>query len=426
MYNFTVHVVMVPYIVCTPDTGYVGDSFSVTGVNFLDYVGTYVTIYFENSIASPYYKLMLNFTVPSSSWTTAALTVPNSYGGPRYVEARITDGTTIIAYDIYTVLTMIDVVPDIIDNNCSIIQVIGTGFWTGMYGEEEGYIEDWFFYIDNSMYFGDDEDWASGINATGYILTEFVAAGFRPGLHEVHVIPDSEGSLPWFVLAKDCFIVSTVGDPIVDYLASINATVTSISDGMVTLETSMGELTVSLAALDAKVVAIDSAVATISTNVGTIKTSVSSISSKVTSIDNNMASIETSLGTVRTSLTSLDATITALDEDMATIQTVLGEIQTSLESLDASITSIEGDVATIQTSLGTIEGTITDIEGTLATVETDLGTVKLDVGSVKTDVDESLPVTVDMTPVWIAVVLALIAAIGSIAGVFIIQRKIAG
>jgi len=422
MYNFTVHVVMVPYIVVTPDSGYVGDAFTVTGVNFLDYVGTYVTIYFENSAASPYYTLMLNFTVPSSSWSTAALTVPQSFGGSRYVEARITDGTTVIAYDMYTVLAMIDVVPDIITNNCTVIQVVGTGFSIG----GEGGPEDYFFYIDNSMYFGDDEDWGSGINETGYILTEFVAAGFRPGLHEVHVIPDYEGAMPWTVFAKDCFIVSTVGDPIVDYLASINATVTSISNGMVTLETSMGTLTTSLAAIDAKIVAIDGVVATISTNVGQIKTTVSGLDSKITSVSNGMATVQTSLGTIETSLSSLDTVIGSMYGDVVTIQTSIGDVQTSIDSLDTAITAIDGDVATIQTSLGTIEGTITDMDGTLATVETNLGTVKLDVSAVKTNVDESLPVTIDMMPVWIAVIFALIAAIGSIAGVFIIQRKIAG
>ena len=460
MYNFTVHVVMVPYIYCTPDSGYVGDSFAVTGVNFLDYIGQYVTIYFENSAAYPYYTLMLNFTVPSSTWTTAALTVPQSWGGPRYVEARITDGTTIIAYDIYTVLSMIDVIPDVVNQSvCQVVQVVGTGFSIG----GEGSPEDYFFYIDNEMYFGDDEDWGWAINATGYILTEFAAAGFRPGLHVVHVIADYEGAMPWIVFAKDNFIVSTEGDLIkmnIDgYLEYINVTVVSISDGMATLLTTMGELDativaldgtiatlstavgeiqVDLTALDAKVTSIQGTVATISTKVGTIQTTVSGLDSKITSVSNGMATVQTSLGTIETSLSSLDVVVGSMYGDVLIIQTAIGTFETSLDALDASITvmgdditAIAGDIVSIETSIGTIEGTITDIEGSIATVETDLGTVKVDLADAKTDisaveadVDESLPV--DMMPVWLAVIFALIAAIGSIAGVFIIQRKIAG
>jgi len=454
-YTFTVHITMVPFITVAPTSGYAGDAFTVTGQNFLDYVGQYVTLYFENSIASPNFLRMLNFTVPSSTWTTASLVVPQSYGGTRLVQARDTAGTSTIASTTFKVLARLNVIPDIVTNNCSVIQVVGTGFYL------ESPIEDWFFYVDNSMYFGDIEDWGKGINATGYILTELVAAGFRPGLHEVHVIPDSEGALPWTVFAKDCFIVSTDGDPIVAYLESINATVVSISEGtatiitsvgdlnvslseidakivalngtIATIQTSVGQLDVSLTAINAQIVALEGTVATVATDVGTVKTSVSNLGGKITSIQGDMATVKTNIGTVKTSVESLGATITSIDDTVATIDTALGTVQTSINSLDTAITAIDGDVVTIKTSLGTIEGTITEIDGTVATIETDLGTVKVDlasaktnIASVKTTVDDSLPVTVDMLPVWIAVVLALIAAIGSIAGVFIIQRKIAG
>jgi len=453
MYNFTVHVVMVPYIYCTPDSGYVGDSFAVTGVNFLDYVGDYVTLYFQNSAASPYYMLMLNFTVSSSTWTTPALTVPMSYGGPRLVEARITDGTTVIAYDIFNVMQMIDVIPTIVDNNCSVIQVEGTGFFTGVYEEEVSYVEDWFFYIDNSMYFGDDEDWGSAINATGYILTEFVAAGFRPGRHEVHVIADGEGTLPWTVWAKDCFWVSTVDDPIVDYLEAINATVVEVNGSVVTLTTTVGELNLTISELDATIVALDGTIATLSTTVGNIQVDLTAIGATIDSISGNVATIKTNVANLQSSLSTvsssvdtlgeaigvvlvelddLNAVITSLNGTVVTLDTSLGTIETSLHDLDASITTLSDDVAIIDTVLGSVAGTVTNIDDNVATIVTDLGTLQVDlssvkseVSSVKTQVDDTLPVTVDMMPVWIAVVLALIAAIGSIAGVFIIQRKIA-
>ncbi len=94
-YNFTVYVFMWTYIYLTPASGHVGDSFTITGINFLPYIGQQATIYFENSIAPPYYIMLLNFTVTSSVWQQT-LVVPQSWGGDRKVEVRNIDGTTVI------------------------------------------------------------------------------------------------------------------------------------------------------------------------------------------------------------------------------------------------------------------------------------------------------------------------------------------
>ncbi len=430
MYNFTVHVVMVPYIYCTPDSGYVGDQFAVTGVNFLDYVGQRITIYFENSVGSPYYVLLWNETITSSTWTTEALTVPLSWGGLRYVEARNSTGVVLIAYDMFNVLTKITVLDndECIDNEiCQVVNVEGTGFFEGTDD-----VEGWLVFIDNAQYFGYWDFFHMGINATGYVMFNFAAAGFRPGLHVVSVIPQSFGVLPMTIMAKDNFCVSTANDPIVAYLDGINATVVSISDGMVTLETAMGEVQVAVAELDATIVSITGDIATIKTDVGTIKSSLSTLSASITSISSGMATIQTSLGTIQTSLTSLDTVIGSMYGDVVNLDTAIGGFETTLAALDTTVTNMGDDIVSIDTVLGSVAGTVTSIEDDIATIKTDLGTVKVDltsvksdVSSVKTEVDDSLPVTVDMMPVWIAVVLALIAAIGSIAGVFIIQRKIA-
>ncbi|MBN1784188.1 MAG: hypothetical protein JW815_00415 [Candidatus Bathyarchaeota archaeon] len=94
-YNFTVYVFMWTYIYLTPASGHVGDSLTVTGINFLPYIGEQATLYFENSIASPYYIMLLNFTITSSVWQQT-LVVPQSWGGARKVEVRSIDGTTVI------------------------------------------------------------------------------------------------------------------------------------------------------------------------------------------------------------------------------------------------------------------------------------------------------------------------------------------
>ena len=387
-YNFTVHVTMVPYITCEPDEGYVGDAFNITGVNFLDYIGDYVTLYFENSAESPYYTMLANFTCTNSTWSWE-FEVPESWGGWRMVEARIVDGTTVIADDMFNVWPMLNVIPDIIDNDCSVVPVEGHGFDGDM-----GYS----FYIDNSVYIG-DMAWGWMINPTGEIYTEFVAAGFRPGRHEVHVIGITEGTMNWDVFAKDCFNVSTLDDPI----GGINLT-----------------------AIDAQLMNISGDIATLSTTLGTITTTLTSIDARITSIEGPIATLSSTAGTLQTTVSSLSSTISGLDGDIATITTSLGTIETSLDSIDATVSGLDGDIATIQTSVGTLEGTVTDIEDGMATIETDLGTVQLSVESVQADVEDNLPVEVDMTPVWIAVVLSLVAALSAIFAVITIRSKIAG
>lgn len=119
-YNFTVSVFMWTYIYLTPASGHVGDTFTVTGINFLPYIGQQVTIYFENSIAPPYYVLLQNFTVTSSIWNQQ-LVIPQSWGGDREVEVRNIDGTTVIALEAIDV-TMTLIYPEEIFYNVTVDQ----------------------------------------------------------------------------------------------------------------------------------------------------------------------------------------------------------------------------------------------------------------------------------------------------------------
>jgi len=93
-------------------------------------------------------------------------------------------------------------------------------------------------------------------------------------------------------------------------------------------------------------------------------------------------------------------------------------IKTPIAALDAKVTSISGDVATVSTTLGTLQGTVTSIDGKVATIETDVGTIQANIAD--------LDVGVDLTPVWIAVVLSVVAAIAACFAVITIRQKIAG
>jgi len=164
-------------------------------------------------------------------------------------------------------------------------------------------------------------------------------------------------------------------------------------------------------------------IAVVNTKSGQIVADISALDGKITSIDGDLVTISTSIGDVQTSVSALDldamgVSIASIEDDVATIKTDLGTVKTSVSALDVTVTALSGDVATVSTTLGTLEGTVTSIDGKVATIDTSVGTLQADISDI--------PSKIDMTPVWIAVVLSLIAAIAACFAVVTIRQKIAG
>jgi hypothetical protein len=165
--------------------------------------------------------------------------------------------------------------------------------------------------------------------------------------------------------------------------------------------------------------------ALINTKAGQITTKLDPLMPKLQGIEDTAVIIATMLGEVQVDIAALDlgsmgVDITAIKGDLATIKTNIGTVTTSVATLDAKVVALSGDVATVSTTLGTLEGKVTAIDGKIATVNTSVGTLQADVSDIKAKPD------VDMTPVWIAVVLSLIAAIAACFAVVTIRQKIAG
>ena len=123
------------------------------------------------------------------------------------------------------------------------------------------------------------------------------------------------------------------------------------------------------------------------------------------------------LDVIKANITAINAELFGLNGTTATINSTLGSLQTSINTIDLKVTSIVNDIATIQTTLGTIEGKITSVEGNTATIETEIGNVKVDVSAIK-GTQETFTI-----PLYAAVTLALIAAIGAIFIIIFLRRK---
>jgi hypothetical protein len=171
-------------------------------------------------------------------------------------------------------------------------------------------------------------------------------------------------------------------------------------------------------------------IASINTKTGTIMTDLSALKPKIQGIEDTVIIIATMLGEVQVDIADLDmsalstlgAEITAIKNDIATVKTNIGTVSTKVSNLDPVVGAIAGQLVEVQTKLGTLEGKITSIDGKTATIETKVGTLQADLTSDIADI----PSKVDMMPVWIAVVLSLIAAIAAIFAVITIRQKIAG
>jgi len=450
-YNFTVRVVMIPYIVVEPTEGYVGDTITVHGYNFLDHVGEYVTIYFETCGGN--YELLANFTVPSSEWSYD-ITVPVAPGGARVVEVRDSTGTSVIANAMFTILPKIDIVPSSVASNYTgLIKVLGLGF-EPHYG--------YWITVDNTFagwsYCGD----------CGNFTAILLGGGFRPGLHVVAVYDWDLGLL----LAYKHFIVTEEGDIIAGKLNALNAVITSIQGDVATIKTDVGEIKIKLDAVNASIsglivdskgevlAKIDTAtgtilarldainavitsiqgdVATIKTDVGTIKADVGTIKSIVENnnallleIKDGVATIKTDVGTIKADVAAIKPVITSIQGDVATIKTDVGTIKADVAAIKPVVTEIKDGVATINTALGDLKGVVITINGNVATIMTDVGTIKANVSTVKSGVEDVKSgisgvrgdVSGVMYAVIAAVILSLIAAVAAIYSVMSIRKAL--
>jgi hypothetical protein len=115
---------------------------------------------------------------------------------------------------------------------------------------------------------------------------------------------------------------------------------------------------------------------------------------------------------------TLDLVLDRLDEMEATIVGLFSDTEGNLMAY------IDTKAGTVTASLADLNAKVVDIEGDTATLATDLGMVKADVADIADEFPLDIP-TVDLTPMWAAVALSLVAAIAAIAAVVIVYQRIA-
>lgn len=225
-----------------------------------------------------------------------------------------------------------------------------------------------------------------------------------------------------YLVKAEANLGTLYGSSIKSFLVSgtLVGNLVGLKDDIATIKTDLGIVKLNLTTLHAAVTTISGNVVTIMTDVGTIKVDVAAIKPVITKIEGDVALISTALGDLEVKLDAINATLVSIEGDIATIKTDLGTVRADVATIKPTVVSIAGEVATIKTDVGTIKGTVVTIQGDVATIKTDVGTIKVSVSGVKSSVDAM------NTPLYAAVILALIAAIASVVCVIQISRKIAG
>ena len=393
---FYVQVTVTPTLILSPAVGPVGTTVTATGFGFPAAVGTTQYNVTITWVGHTTYIAAWALTSATGQFSTSFV-VPHDAGGAHVVMALANDTAATTSVASFTVTPTLSISPSSIANNGTIVKVTATGLDpTASYTPN---IDNRLIGVDPLNYYYITSIVANG---TGDVTLEFVGAGFSYGLHVFSLYKGGETTLGTgqYVFFN---VTLTAGDPTVDMLNAINKTVAGLS-GLTGANSTM--------------------LVGISNDVGIIKSNLTSIAATLTSINNGVATVQTSVGTIQTSLSSIGSSISSVSGSMASISSDIGTIETSLSSINTKVTSIDGKTATIQTDLGTLTGTVQTINNGVATIQTDLGTLQADVADVQTSVD-SVPGQVNV-PIWIAVVLALIAALAAIASLLLVRRKIAG
>jgi hypothetical protein len=154
-----------------------------------------------------------------------------------------------------------------------------------------------------------------------------------------------------------------------------------------------------------------------------ISSTLTNLNAVIGQIEGDIATIVVpELGVIKTNLSSIDAKIVGINGNLAILNSTLGTIQTTLDVIRLNVTAINGTAASIQTMLGLMNGTVTSmissVNGTIATIVIpQIGTIQADVSDLKGQEQALAP------QLMAAIVIALIAAVGSLATVIMMIRR---
>jgi prefoldin subunit 5 len=383
-YQFDINVN--PTLILTPDSGPIGTTVTVTAYGFP--ANTHVSLWWSYKVSedgNDYY--LLNSTVDSTGSYNHTLTfvVPTAYGGAHEVQATTAKwpspvaetsvvGAGYVTEATFTITPTLTVSPTSTPDNGTMIMVSGSGLYPGDNPGGLGCPTDescqYAVNIDHAAYQpngGAPDEPGSfhfAANNNGTFTLWIVAAGFRPGLHEIELmgpfgscVSFGECETPYGTYMPTVyaiFNITTAGDPIADQFASLSTAISGLSTSMTAIQTSLTGVQSSLTSITSSLGAIQSSLSGITTTLNSVSTGVSGLSSTLTGISSSLSSIQGSLTTITgdvsglgTQLTSIQQSATAIQSAASSLTTSVGNLGTQLTGMQSTLTSIQGSLTSI-------------------------------------------------------------------------------
>ncbi|MEM0254361.1 MAG: hypothetical protein QXK78_07395 [Candidatus Bathyarchaeia archaeon] len=434
-----------------------GTTVTITGTTFTPNSKVNITITGLPYLTDKTVFLAVNVPTDASGAFTYSFVFPTAPSGSYTM--TITDAKGVAQTVTFTVVPGLILTPGEVVGS-AMIQVIGTGYSADATGHAmllNG--TDALYPIVSSQLTA----WRTNVNGTIKSAGEwpitatpaFIMPYIEPGVYKVTLYMKNATKPATYAddivkvvnAFKQLTTMITKLDDLVTLVKSVNVTLVGVYEDVAILVTDSGIIKADLstvktmlAGMNATLVSVNGDVAAIKTDVGVVKADTAALRTMLTrmnatlvSVSGSVATISTTIGTIKASLDALSPKIDSISGSVATISTTVGTIKSSVDALSPKVTSIEGDMATVKTTMGTLTGKVESIDGNVATVKTDVGTIRAELATVKSDVSD-VKDTVSEVPsavsnvslaVWVAVVLSLIAAIGSIVSLIMLRKKIA-
>ncbi len=215
-------------------------------------------------------------------------------------------------------------------------------------------------------------------------------------------------------------ILSTVSalSTIKSDIETIKSVASSLSNTAASLQTTVSKLATTVSSVNSKIASLASTVSSISNAISTLSQNVNTLSSKVDDLSK-------AVGDVKTSLSSLATSVSDVKSSLSTISKSISSLASDISSVKASIESVKSDVGSLKNAISGITTSISNLKNYVGSEINNLKSyVSSEIGSAKSAIQSSLG-TIQIL-VIVALILALIAAVGSIFGAVQISKKLAG
>jgi archaellum component FlaC len=231
--------------------------------------------------------------------------------------------------------------------------------------------------------------------------------------------------------------IASLQQAVTSQLSGISDTLKSISSTLNSVASSVSAVSSKIDTLSSKIDSISNAVNGVSSKVDNVATKVDAVNSAVNDVKNTLSSLSSAISDLKSAVTTISNAANTINSNVGALSSKLDSIASSVSDVANKISDLSGKVAT-KDDVNALAGKVSDlsskVDSATSTLSSKIDTVSGKVDGVTSKVDtaaSAISSKIDsatstlQTYVIIALILALIAAVGSIYAAIQLGRKLA-